>query len=75
MQLLACLLTYAQLAFFSKTRPQLCGSDCLGTHCVNQAGLNLQSFSCRCLSSAGIKDVCHYAQLQIAFLYTTGPQA
>jgi hypothetical protein len=42
----------------------LCSPGCLGTHFVDQAGLWTQKSACLCLPGAGIKGMCHHAQLR-----------
>ena len=42
----------------------MCSPGCSGTHSVDQAGLELRN-SPACLPSAGIKGMCHHAQLAV----------
>jgi hypothetical protein len=43
-----------------RDRVSLCSSGCPGTHPVDQAGLELRNPAPLCLSSTGIKGVCHH---------------
>jgi hypothetical protein len=65
------LLLFFVLVFWDKI--SLCSPGCLGTHSVDQAGLELRN-SPVCLPSAGIKGMCHHARLpflktQLHFYY------
>jgi hypothetical protein len=58
-------------------RVSLCSPGCPGTHSVDQAGPRTQRFACLCLSSAGIKGMCHHcpARLHYTFIvYYQGPK-
>ena len=69
------LCTFFFFCFFLvfQDRVSLCSPSCLGTHSVDQAGLELRN-SPVCLPSAGIKGMCHHARLpflktQLHFYY------
>jgi hypothetical protein len=59
-------LVFFCFVFVFRDRVSLCSLGCLGTHSVDQAGLELKS-ACLCLPSAGIKGVCHHARLMLTF--------
>lgn len=50
-------------------RASLCSPGCPGTHCVNQAGLELPEIHCLCPPRAGITGVYHHTQQGYIFIF------
>lgn len=54
---------------FSETGVSLRSPGCPGTHCVNQASLELSEIHCLCTPSAGITGMHHHTQQGYIFIF------